>query len=180
MQQGLTLRRASPNDYEHWAAMFDSYRLGAGLEASNPVAVRLWEWIIDPGVAVDALLAESDGTLLGFAHYRRFPRPIMADEGLFLDDLFTVQEARGRGVARALLDRLVVETNSGGFALLRWTTKPGNAAARRLYDSYATVAESVTYNVMAGNYASRVISTRTNSVEPNGPAYTPRSGGTSL
>ena len=30
------------------------------------------------------------------------------------------------------------------------------------------------------SYASRVISTFTNRVEPNGPAYTPRSGGTSL
>ncbi len=33
---------------------------------------------------------------------------------------------------------------------------------------------------LRGPYASRVISTLTNSVEPNGPAYTPRSGGTSL
>ena len=31
-----------------------------------------------------------------------------------------------------------------------------------------------------GRYASRVISTVTNSFDPNGPAYTPRSGATSL
>lgn len=52
-----------------------------------------------------------------------------------LNDLFVIPGARGRGVARALLEgarRLAAETGAAGSDL---ATAPDNAAARRLYES---------------------------------------------
>jgi len=95
--------------------MFEAYRHAAGMESSAHVTDRLWGWILAPDNEVEAIVAVMNEKLLGFAHYRRFARPIMADEGLFLDDLFTSPEARGRGVARALMDHLMAETGFGPF-----------------------------------------------------------------
>ena len=143
---GVIVRSAHHNDRVRWEAMFDAYRSGAGLSTDPVVNGRLWSWICDTSNPVQALVAESAGGLLGFAHFRRFPRPIMADEGLFLDDLFTTPHARGRGVARALLDQLTGQVLTGDLATLRWTTKPSNTAARRIYESYGVLADSLTYD----------------------------------
>lgn len=108
---------------------------------------RVWSWITNPAHPVQALLAENDADPVGFAHVRRFPRPITGDEELYLDDLFTRPEAHGTGVARALLAHLAAEVEAGEVSIVRWTTRTGNETARRLYDHVAQVSDSVTYNM---------------------------------
>jgi GNAT superfamily N-acetyltransferase len=130
--------------------MFADYRVGAGLAPGSDAVARVWTWVRDPEHPVRALLAVADDVPVGFAHVRRFPRPILAAEGLYLDDLYTSPVARGRGVARALLGHLAAEARAEGLGVVRWTTRPGNAAARRLYDTLATVADSVTYDLVPG------------------------------
>ena len=145
------VRPALARDRAMWEVMFDSYREAAGLTPDREISDRLWGWILDPNHQVQALVADDGLALVGFAHYRRFPRPIMADECLYLDDLFTTVQARGRGVARALLDHLVELRDLESMAMLRWTTNPSNAAARKLYGTYGSIANSVTYNAALPN-----------------------------
>ena len=50
------------------------------------------------------LVYEADGKLLGLTHYVFHPN-LWRDEGVcYLQDLYTAAEARGRGVARALIE----------------------------------------------------------------------------
>jgi GNAT superfamily N-acetyltransferase len=127
--------------------MFNEYRGGAGLDIDTDVNARLWEWIHRPVNAVSGLVAVAAEGLLGFAHYRRFPRPIVADEGIYLDDLYTRPAARGKGVARLIINHLAETARVGNLGILRWTTNPDNTTARKLYDSLATTATSETYNL---------------------------------
>jgi ribosomal protein S18 acetylase RimI-like enzyme len=48
--------------------------------------------------------------------------------------MYVAPEAAGRGVGRALLDRLVAEARSGGVELLVLTVTDGNQAATTLYE----------------------------------------------
>lgn len=144
------VRPAGDGDHAAWADMFTDYRAGAGLGPDPDATARVWAWAGDPGHPVRVLLAVTDDGPAGFAHVRRFPRPILAAEGLYLDDLYTRPSARGRGVARALLGHLAAEARAEGLGVVRWTTRPGNAAARRMYDALATVADSVTYDLAPG------------------------------
>ena len=52
---------------------------------------------------VHGLGCRSDGALVGIAHFL-FHAHSWKNEVCYLQDLFTLPEARGRGVARALID----------------------------------------------------------------------------
>lgn len=156
MTPATRVRPAADADRAAWAAMFADYRAGAGLAPDPDAVARVWTWVCDPAHPLRALLAVTEDGPVGFAHARRFPRPILGAEGVYLDDLYTSPSARGRGVARALLGDLAAQARAEGLGVVRWTTRPGNAAARRLYDAVATVADSVTYDLVPAEAADPV------------------------
>ena len=51
-----------------------------------------------------ALVAESDGELLGLTHYLFHRSTTLIEPACYLQDLFTAEAARGKGVGRALID----------------------------------------------------------------------------
>ena len=81
-----------------------------------------------------ALLAEHNGTILGFATLT----PVLFGGAfqwlLFLKDLYVTEQARGLGIGHALLvamARIAVEQN---YCRIDWTTDVTNEGAQRLYD----------------------------------------------
>ena len=147
MSEVVLVRPAVFADHERWAELFDHYRRAGHLEPDRQVSDRVWAWTQDRSHPMRALLAVDGEAVVGFAHYRPFPRPITGDEGLYLDDLFTDPTVRGRGVARAMIEHLADQVHQGRFAVLRWTTRPDNHAARKLYERIAQRAGSITYNL---------------------------------
>lgn len=59
---------------------------------------------------------------------------VMADEGE-IADVAVAPDARGRGVARALLDQMIVDLVAEGVRALYLEVRESNAAARALYRS---------------------------------------------
>jgi len=81
-----------------------------------------------------ALLAEHDGTVLGFATLTPVLYGGAYQWELFLKDLYVTKQARGLGIGRALLvamARIAVEQN---YCRIDWTTDATNEGAQRLYD----------------------------------------------
>ena len=73
---------------------------------------------------------------VGIAHYL-FHRSTWASKVCYLQDLFTAPQARGHGVARALIERVAQEARAAGASRYYWLTQESNAAARALYDRVA-------------------------------------------
>jgi GNAT superfamily N-acetyltransferase len=78
--------------------------------------------------AFRALLAEDGSRVLGFALYFFHFSTWLGRRSLYLEDLFVLPEARGRGVGRALFQRLAriaVEEGCGRYewAVLDWNTE---------------------------------------------------------
>ena len=102
------IRVAALHDYAQWRPLWDGYnefygRSGATALPENIVQTT-WQRFFDPAEAMHCLVAERDGRLLGLAHYM-FHRSMIAIENVcYLQDLFTVREARGQGVGRALIE----------------------------------------------------------------------------
>ncbi|MER5989336.1 GNAT family N-acetyltransferase [Streptomyces sp. NPDC001787] len=112
---------------------------------SEEVVSRAWSWLTDPGHECDALVAEVDGSIVGFANHRPIPSPYTGTTGIFLDDLFTDPAARGRGVGRALTQRLRALAAAEGRSFVQWVTAEDNHQAQALHGTVAARTNWVMY-----------------------------------
>lgn len=145
----VSVRSLQPSDEPRWRELFHGYRDFYCLEESEEVVSRVWGWLLDPAHECQALVVESVAGIVAIGHYRRFSRPSTGTVGIWLDDLFTAPEARGKGAARALIQRLAEIAGSEGHSVVRWITADDNHQAKALYDQIATRTHWATYDAAA-------------------------------
>ena len=92
-----------------------------------------------------ALVAEDAGQLLGLAHYLFHRSTTMLGPSCYLQDLFTVAAARGKGVGKALIEGVAGQARAAGALRLYWQTHETNQTAMRLYDQVADRSGFVVY-----------------------------------
>jgi GNAT superfamily N-acetyltransferase len=128
--------RLEARDRAAWQELFAGYHAFYGRpawpEENYDQAWRRFQ----QGEEVRALGARVDGRLVGIVHFLVHASTTSADF-CFLQDLFTAPEARGRGVARALIAEVEQWAGERGCARVYWHTQSGNETARRLYDQVA-------------------------------------------
>ncbi|GAA0905420.1 GNAT family N-acetyltransferase [Streptomyces thermoalcalitolerans] len=91
----------------------------------------------------DHLVAELDGRLVGFLRLGRASGLASNAHVWMIRGLAVAEEARGRGVARALLRAAVEEARRRGARRLTLRVLGHNTPARRLYESEGFVVEGV-------------------------------------
>jgi GNAT superfamily N-acetyltransferase len=96
--------------------------------------------IADPEREGVQLLAR-DGGSVGFATIFWSWATTSAERIGVMNDLFVAPEARGKGVAEALIEACRAECAGHGAGKLTWQTAPDNATAMKLYDRIGAVRE---------------------------------------
>ena len=144
-----TVRVVTPADHDSWAPLFAAYGSFYETSFSDEIIENTWTILVAEASGIDAIVAEVDGKVIGFAHYRSHPDTFSTGRDWFLDDLFTFPAARGAGVATALIDDLKARAAATGPGTLRWITAASNETAQRVYDRVATRTTWVTYEVRA-------------------------------
>ena len=91
--------------------------------------------LFGPRPYAEVVLAEDAGVPLGFALFFHTFSTFVGQPGIYLEDLFVIPEARGRGVGRALLAHLARLAVARGCARVEWAVLDWNAPAIRFYDS---------------------------------------------
>ena len=122
-------------DCAEWEALARGYKAFYRDEIPDKDYERTWRLILADG-SVHGLGARLDGTLAGIAHYLFHPHT-WRGQVCYLQDLFTAEEARGKGVATALIDAVAEAARAQGAAAFYWLTKENNLPARALYDRIA-------------------------------------------
>ncbi len=149
MTTGLIIRPATRDDFERWTPLWDGYNAfygRAGPTALPDEVTRMtWSRFFDAYEPVHALVAEADGTLVGLVHclYHRSTTAIAPT--CYLQDLFTSEAARGKGVGRALIEAVYAQAKAAGAGRVYWQTHETNATAMRLYGKVAERSGFVVY-----------------------------------
>jgi len=95
---------------------------------------RLAESLFGQHRYAETLLAEDDGTPVGFALFFHNFSTFLGLPGVYLEDLFVMPEHRGRGVGRALLRELARLAVERGCGRLEWSVLDWNRDAIGFYE----------------------------------------------
>lgn len=152
MTSNLTVRPVTPADYDQWLPLWEGYNAFYGRKgptALDPaITATTWQRFFDPYEPVHALVAELDGKLVGTTHFLFHRSTSTIAPYCYLQDLFTAEAARGKGVGRALIEAVYARAKADGANRVYWMTHESNAQARALYDTLAECPGFLIYRHM--------------------------------
>lgn len=149
MPEALVIRPLRQGDRAAWSPLWDGYNAFYGRSGATALAPAIteatWQRFFDPAEPVFALVAEHHDQLLGLVHYLFHRSTTRIELTCYLQDLYTLEAARGQGVGRALIGGVHAAAQAQGIHRVYWQTHEGNAAGRLLYDKVALHSGFIVY-----------------------------------
>ena len=149
MTTTIDIRAPTPADFPAWQVLWDGYNAFYGRSGATALAPEItrvtWSRFFDAYEPVHALIAERSGKMLGLVHYLYHRSTIFVHPICYLQDLFTVEAARGQGVGRALIQSVYERAHAAGSPRVYWQTHESNSVAMRLYDRVADKSGFLVY-----------------------------------
>ena len=145
----LDIRDVKSEDFDIWLPLWDGYNAFYGRAGATALPRHItdvtWKRFFDPAEPVHALVADDGQQLLGLVHYLFHRSTIMIAPICYLQDLFTIEAARGKGVGLALIEAVYARARAAGTTRVYWQTQATNATARKLYDQVAQLSGFLVY-----------------------------------
>ena len=135
------IRFVTPADFPQWLPLWQGYNTFYGRSGAtalpDDITQTTWARFFDTDEPVHALVAEHDGRLVGLVHYLFHRSTISIAPTCYLQDLFTDQTTRGKGIGRALINAVYEQARLAGVGRVYWLTHETNSTAMKLYDQVA-------------------------------------------
>jgi GNAT superfamily N-acetyltransferase len=152
MPEDFVVRPVEPRDFAQWKPLWEGYNAFYGRHGATAlpeeITLRTWSRFFDGYEPMHAAVAEQSGELLGLVHYIFHRSTISIGANCYLQDLFTLESARGKGVGRALIEYVCGCARRAGSSRVYWHTHETNATARLLYDRVAENSGFIVYRKM--------------------------------
>jgi GNAT superfamily N-acetyltransferase len=147
--QHIEITAARREDFPAWKELWNGYNAFYGRSGTTALAPEItqatWSRFFDEYEPMHALIARLAGRVCGLAHYLYHRSTIQIAPSCYLQDLFTSEEARGRGVGRALIHAVCEQAKAAGSPRVYWQTHESNATAMKLYDKLAEKSGFLVY-----------------------------------
>ena len=92
--------------YEVWIELYHKYAEYYQVDIPKDNFDLTWKWLTNENYPFGGILADVDSKIVGFAHFRSLPSPLDSCEVGFLDDLFVLQEYRGKKIGYSLIEKV--------------------------------------------------------------------------
>jgi GNAT superfamily N-acetyltransferase len=140
LADGVEIRTARTDEIEEMLPLIRAYCEFYETEPNDAGIRKMFETLItEPSQGV-VFIARDDGRAVGFATLDWKWSSLKGARLGYLEDLFVDPEARGRGIADALIEVCAERCRELGMPALEWLTAPDNHRAQKVYNR--TGAES--------------------------------------
>ena len=146
----IVARDVQQRDFLEWKPLWQGYNAFYGREGKTALPDEItnltWSRFFDGYEPIHALVAEQhDRKLVGLVHYLFHRSSTGLRSNCYLQDLFTVESARGQGIGRALIEEVYRRAAQAGSGRVYWQTHETNATAMKLYDKLAEKSGFIIY-----------------------------------
>lgn len=141
----MIIRPARMPDLPLWLPLWQGYNRFYQREVADDITALTWSRFFDAYEPMHVHVAEADEALIGFVHFIYHRNTTMHGPVCYLQDLFTSEAARGKGVGRALIESVYAAAREAGSPRVYWQTHETNTVAQRLYDRIAEKSGFIVY-----------------------------------
>ncbi len=143
----LKIRELKETDKDRWLELWAGYLEFYKSNLSPEQTEFTWKRLINNEQKMYGFVAENENGVIGFTHCLFRPSTWTETDYCYLEDLFVDPSIRGKGVGRALMNRVIELAKAKNSKRVYWTTQEFNKTARVLYDSITSVSEFVQYRL---------------------------------
>jgi GNAT superfamily N-acetyltransferase len=146
----IGVRDVQRSDFPAWKPLWQGYNAFYGRQGKTALPDEItnltWSRFFDGYEPIHALVAEQhDRKLVGLVHYLFHRSSTGLRSNCYLQDLFTVESARGQGIGRALIEEVYRRAAQAGSGRVYWQTHETNSTAMKLYDKLAEKSGFIIY-----------------------------------
>jgi GNAT superfamily N-acetyltransferase len=137
----LHIRPVTQADQSRWLPLWQGYNAFYGRSGQTAlpdgITQATWQRFLNPLEPVFALVAESEGELVGLAHYLFHRSTTRLEPVCYLQDVYADARRRKQGIGKALIQAVYAQAAQAGASRVYWQTQASNEAGRALYDRVA-------------------------------------------
>ena len=147
-ERPVVIRPLEPSDRQAWEPLWKGYQTFYKVDLPAATTEVTFKRLLDPAEPMFCLVATDGTTLLGIVHFIFHRSTWTPEDYCYLQDLFTSEAARGKGVGRALIAGVVARAKEYGTSRVYWLTHETNNQAMILYDQVAQKSGFLQYRIV--------------------------------
>jgi GNAT superfamily N-acetyltransferase len=146
----LVIRPLAATDRAAWEPLWQGYLTFYKASLSPDITDATFARLTGGAEPMGGFVAERGGVMLGIVHWVVHCSTWNVKDICYLQDLFTIEEARGTGAGRALIEAVRQMAKAKGCFRVYWQTHESNLQAQALYDKVAEKSGFIVYRQPLG------------------------------